>query len=369
MKAILGGTIKPILLSIQLILAKLGGLVFSISAGLSVGKEGPFVHTAAAVADNIMRLPPFKSVHENDGRRLEILSHATCAGVASSFGTAFGGVLFSLEFTSTSYVFKMLPEAFVTAVISITIMKQLGFTPGEGLFTNTDITSVEENNAAIYGGASNLELLVFVLIGVGCGLLGALFVMVVDWISKIRNRVFNAVKTPGDLVRLKFIFVITVTTIVAFASYFEMLYGLHGNDPTKYMFESHWDPRPNKSSIIPFGGGGAGLDIRGGSSSSSGSSVYRLLSAFFSISESQHSSHKFDNQPSAHTTGRYGDGRHHQHLAPGEEQLFFLPSLTLWLYFPYKLLITALSVTLPLPVGLFTPVFLSGGVLGRICGK
>ena len=80
MRAILSGTIKPVLLTPQLIVAKLGGLVCSISAGLSVGKEGPFVHTAAAVADNIMRLAPFKSIHEKDGRRLEILSHATCAG-------------------------------------------------------------------------------------------------------------------------------------------------------------------------------------------------------------------------------------------------------------------------------------------------
>ena len=127
MKAILSGTIKPVLLSPSLIAAKLGGLVCAISAGLSVGKEGPFVHTAAAVADNIMRLAPFKSLHEKDGRRLEILSHACASGVATTFGCAFGGILFAIEFTSTSYVLKMLPEAFVTAVISIACMKQLGF--------------------------------------------------------------------------------------------------------------------------------------------------------------------------------------------------------------------------------------------------
>ena len=127
MRAILSGTIKPVLLSPHLIFAKLGGLVCAISAGLSVGKEGPFVHTAAAVADNIMRLSPFKSLHEKDGRRLEVLSHACASGVATTFGCAFGGILFAIEFTSTSYVLKMLPEAFVTAVISIACMKQLGF--------------------------------------------------------------------------------------------------------------------------------------------------------------------------------------------------------------------------------------------------
>ena len=38
-------------------------------------------------------------------------------------------------------------------------------------------------------------------------------------------------------------------------------------------------------------------------------------------------------------------------------------------YFPVKFLMTILCVTLPLPVGLFAPVFLLGGVLGRIVGK
>ena len=37
-------------------------------------------------------------------------------------------------------------------------------------------------------------------------------------------------------------------------------------------------------------------------------------------------------------------------------------------FFPVKFLITIFCVTLPLPVGLFTPVFLLGGVLGRIIG-
>jgi len=44
-------------------------------------------------------------------------------------------------------------------------------------------------------------------------------------------------------------------------------------------------------------------------------------------------------------------------------------SWSLILYVPYKFLVTAVSVTLPLPVGLFTPVFLTGGVIGRVFGE
>ncbi len=40
----------------------------------------------------------------------------------------------------------------------------------------------------------------------------------------------------------------------------------------------------------------------------------------------------------------------------------------LCLFAVYKFVATLLSVTLPLPVGLFTPTFVTGGLLGRILG-
>jgi H+/Cl- antiporter ClcA len=40
----------------------------------------------------------------------------------------------------------------------------------------------------------------------------------------------------------------------------------------------------------------------------------------------------------------------------------------IFLYFPFKFIVTILCVALPLPVGLFDPVFLLGGVFGRIVG-
>ena len=52
----------------------------------------------------------------------------------------------------------------------------------------------------MYGGASNLELFVFVIIGVVCGLLGVLFVLVVDTISGVRNRILNAKKASAATV-------------------------------------------------------------------------------------------------------------------------------------------------------------------------
>ena len=81
-RTILSGTVKPILLSGKLIVTKLVGLSLALLAGLSIGTEGPNVHIACAVADNLMKLPVFINVRRNDSKRLELLSCACAAGIS-----------------------------------------------------------------------------------------------------------------------------------------------------------------------------------------------------------------------------------------------------------------------------------------------
>jgi chloride channel 3/4/5 len=93
-----------------------------VASGLSLGKEGPFVHIASCIGNIISR---YVSKYENnegryqvsdlckdfvDGemslfiaKRREILSAACAAGVAVAFGAPIGGTLFSLE--EVSYFF------------------------------------------------------------------------------------------------------------------------------------------------------------------------------------------------------------------------------------------------------------------------
>lgn len=93
------------------------GLAFSVASGLSLGKEGPFVHIASCIGNIISRI---SSKYENNegsvryfllelstenilAKRREILSAACAAGVAVAFGAPIGGTLFSLE--EVSYYF------------------------------------------------------------------------------------------------------------------------------------------------------------------------------------------------------------------------------------------------------------------------
>lgn len=180
MKTILSGTIKPVLLSFRLVIAKISGVTLALIAGLSIGREGPFVQVSGAIADLIMRLPSFQNIRRQDSKRLEIIACACASGVAATFGTSYGSVLFSIELTASAYMVKTLPKAFLTSICAMLIFFILGVSDQLALFS-------EEIQSKKFSPRWN-ELLAFVWIGVLCGLLGVLFVYMVEFLSTIRNR-------------------------------------------------------------------------------------------------------------------------------------------------------------------------------------
>lgn len=116
----------------RVLFTKSVGLALSVASGLSLGKEGPFVHIASCVGNIISR---FAVKYENNegmlstlrfgwlsilswlGKRREILSAACAAGVAVAFGAPIGGTLFSLE--EVSYFFPPKVRYVSTSPINI----------------------------------------------------------------------------------------------------------------------------------------------------------------------------------------------------------------------------------------------------------
>ncbi len=109
------------------------GLALSVASGLSLGKEGPFVHIASCIGNIVSRY--FGKYENNEGalfsqftrhylltnystgKRREILSAASAAGVAVAFGAPIGGVLFSLE--EVSYFFPPKVGTFIPEKYSL----------------------------------------------------------------------------------------------------------------------------------------------------------------------------------------------------------------------------------------------------------
>lgn len=104
-------------------LAKVAGLVCAVGAGLIVGTEGAFVHTMSIVTHHLLKTPAFKgfSVHLNG--RLQLLAVACAVGVSSLFSSPIGGVLFSMEVTSTYYLMSNYIKAFISAVSGAVMLR------------------------------------------------------------------------------------------------------------------------------------------------------------------------------------------------------------------------------------------------------
>lgn len=259
------------------------GLIFALIAGLSVGKEGPFVHVAVAISDSLMRLHCFRHCRRNTSKRLEILGCASAAGVASTFGTPFGGVLFSIEVTATYYMVRNLPRAFFCAICAALVYEVAGLRDTFALFTD-DHDRVQSYLV--------FDLLLCCGLGLLCGLFGALFVGVISALCSLRNRYLSFSLGWPVVARRRVWMVLATALVVAPLIYLDMVSGLPQGGPrpkplTDYMF---------RSGIIGVSG-------------------------------------------------------------------------PLALYAVFKFLVTALCVSLPLPVGLFTPTFVTGGAVGRLFGE
>lgn len=141
-KTILSGFIIRGYLGKWTLLIKSLGMILAVSAGLSLGKEGPLVHVACCIGQSSLLMPfcyviffhysylllqlvlnliyiysstnifispasniptgnilsyMFPKYGRNEAKKREILSAAAAVGVSVAFGAPIGGVLFSLE--------------------------------------------------------------------------------------------------------------------------------------------------------------------------------------------------------------------------------------------------------------------------------
>jgi chloride channel 3/4/5 len=116
-KVILSGFVLHGYLGMKTLIIKSLALILSVSSGLSLGKEGPFVHIATCIGNISCRL--FSKYNRNDAKRREVLSASAAAGVAVAFGAPIGGVLFSLEEVSYYFPPKTMFRTFLCCIVSL----------------------------------------------------------------------------------------------------------------------------------------------------------------------------------------------------------------------------------------------------------
>ncbi|CAN0464794.1 unnamed protein product, partial [Ectocarpus sp. 12 AP-2014] len=256
------------------------------AAGLSVGKEGPLIHITCAMADILMSTPWFKKVRLNNKQRLGILACACAAGVAATFGSVFGGTLFSVEVTATAYMVDTLPATFLCAVVVAVVF----WVSGQG-----ELFALIGDNTAQAQGFTATDLLAWAVLGAVCGLVGAWFVAVLDALSHRRNFFTRKDLDPSTRTKRVFVVVALATLLVIPASFTE--------------------------------------DV-----------------AFSNVD-------------------RTGRAKYHPLIDSIYDQTQFGMSWRLISLLLIKFWTTIFSVVQPLPVGLFSPIFVIGGLMGRIFGE
>lgn len=200
-RVILSGFVLHGFLGFKTLIVKSAGLILSVASGLSLGKEGPYVHIATCVGNIACRL--FKKYDGNDAKRREVLSAAAAAGVAVAFGAPLGGVLFGLEEVAYFFPAKTLFRTFfacITAALTLKFMDPYG--TGKIVMFQVHYTLDWEY----------FELGAFIAVGVLGGVLGALFIKA----SRHWAKRFRGIKLIKSHPILEVVLVALVTGLTAY---------------------------------------------------------------------------------------------------------------------------------------------------------
>uniref|UniRef100_A0A452FI60 Chloride channel protein n=1 Tax=Capra hircus TaxID=9925 RepID=A0A452FI60_CAPHI len=173
MKTILRGVVLKEYLTLKAFVAKVVALTAGLGSGIPVGKEGPFVHIAsicAAILSKFMSV--FCGVYEQPYYYTDMLTVGCAVGVGCCFGTPLGGVLFSIEVTSTYFAVRNYWRGFFAATFSAFVFRVLAVWNKDAV----TITALFRTNFRMDFPFDLQELPAFAIIGICCGFLGAVFV-------------------------------------------------------------------------------------------------------------------------------------------------------------------------------------------------
>ncbi|VDK17893.1 unnamed protein product, partial [Anisakis simplex] len=178
MTTILRGVMMNEYLSMRTLIAKMLGLTLAIGSGLPIGKEGPFAHIGSIVASQMSRWIKGMKMHSvlfaNESHTSEMLAAGCAVGVACTFSAPVGGVLFSIEVTAVYFAVRNYWRGFFAAACSSIFFALLR------LYTQSSEVTVVAFYQTAFKHRSFMpeELLFFALIGLFCGITGALFILI-----------------------------------------------------------------------------------------------------------------------------------------------------------------------------------------------
>jgi chloride channel protein, CIC family len=168
-----GGIIRPVVALVKSLASAI-----AIGSGSSVGREGPIIQIGSALGSTmgqIIRMPVWQ--------RISLVAAGAGAGIAATFNTPIGGVMFAIEL--------MMPEVSVETFLPVAIATGAATFVGRWFFGDAPAFDVPPLQAMAINATAPLVLLLFAMMGALSGLWAAGFIrglhMMEDWFDQIRS--------------------------------------------------------------------------------------------------------------------------------------------------------------------------------------
>ncbi len=172
------GVIRPIVAA-----AKSVASALAIGSGAAVGREGPIIQIGSALGSTLGQL-----VRMPVGQRITLVAAGAGAGIAATFNTPIGGVMFATEL--------MLPEVSVNTFLPVALATGCATFIGRLYFGEAPAFTVPEQLAALPNApGSALTLVLYGVLGCLIGVAAALFVRSLHWAEDLFE------KLPGSYLR------------------------------------------------------------------------------------------------------------------------------------------------------------------------
>ena len=169
-----GGVIRPVVALVKSLASAI-----AIGSGASVGREGPIIQIGSALGSTlgqIVRMPV--------GQRIALVAAGAGAGIASTFNTPIGGVMFAIEL--------MLPEVSAETFLPVAIATGTATFIGRWFFGDTPAFHVPPIQAMPINSSALVVLLLFAVLGGVTGVAAAGFIralnMAEDLFDLIKQR-------------------------------------------------------------------------------------------------------------------------------------------------------------------------------------
>jgi CIC family chloride channel protein len=161
------GEIRPVVAIIKSLASAV-----AIGSGSSVGREGPIIQIGSALGSSLGQIIKLTSAD-----RIILVAAGAGGGIAATFNTPIGGVLFAIEL--------MLPEVSVRSFLPVAIATGTATFIGQFFFGQEPAFLLPALAPLHVDGSAILSLALYTLLGAITGLAAALFILGLHWMEDI----------------------------------------------------------------------------------------------------------------------------------------------------------------------------------------